>query len=353
MIRRRAILIFINTLIVVCVVVATTWIKFLFTPLITDEHGYQYTVQSGNSIKTVINDLYFKNIIHNRFFLYVLVRLRGDSQELKAGEYFFSEGTTPSKMLNQMVTGTGLVYHTFTIIPGWNFRDLREAILRENSLRHTLQNINDNEVMARLGRPELLPEGQFFPDTYYFAEGISDIVLLKRASETMQKKLRIAWNARTPGLPYKNPNEILIAASLIEKEAYLNDERPIIAGVLVNRLRKDMLLQIDPTVIYGMGLRYDGKIRKEDLLDNNSYNTYVNKGLPPGPIAMPSLESIMAVVHPENNDYLYYVARGDGSHQFSITYIEHQAAIVEANKFNPWFFNGELLRYHLQKIFSN
>lgn len=350
MIKRRIKIIILSVLAVICLIFAGTWIKFLNTPLITAESGYKYTVQPGNTIRTVINDLYYKDIVHNRYYLYLLVRYRGDGHDLKAGEYFFPKGTTPSSMLNQMVTAKGLVYHSFTIVPGWTFKDLRQAIVKETLLRHALQSLTDQEVMNRLGHPNEVPEGQFFPDTYYFAEGVSDFVLLKQAFAAMQRKLHTAWQERSPGLPYKTPYEILIAASLIEKEAYLNEERPIISGVLVNRLHKDMLLQVDPTVIYGMGLRYDGKIRKEDLQENTPYNTYVNKGLPPAPIAMPSLESIMAAVHPQNNEYLYYVARGDGSHQFSTSYIEHQAAIMEVNKVNPWFFNRELLRYHLRKV---
>lgn len=351
MTKRRITIGFISALLIVSSIIAASWLTFLYSPIVTNNEGYKYTVQPGNSIKTVINDLYFKNIIHNRFYLTLLVRFRGDSQDLKAGEYFFAKGTTPSKMLNQMMTGRGLVYHAFTIIPGWTFKELREAILNEPNVKHTLQNYSDNAVMSYVGSPILVPEGQFFPDTYYFAGGITDMTLLKRAYKTMQNKLNTAWMNRAPGLPYQNPSEVLVAASLIEKEAYLNEERPIIASVLVNRLQKDMLLQIDPTVIYGMGARYDGKIHKEDLLDNNPYNTYVHKGLPPAPIAMPSLDSIMAVVHPAKNDFLYYVARGDGSHQFSVTYIDHQTAVGEANKVNG-FFNRELLRYQLQKNFS-
>lgn len=350
MTQKRIAIGLIITLVLVSIVMALSWFRFLYSPIITSEAGYKYTVRPGESIKTVINDLYFKNIVHNRSFLYFLVRWRGDGHELKAGEYFFAKGTTPTKMLNQLVTGKGLFYHAFTIIPGWNFKDLREAILKEPNLRHTIQNMNDSEIMILLGNSTPVPEGQFLPDTYYFAGGVSDVVVLKHAFKAMQSKLNTAWEERTVNLPYKNTNEVLIAASLIEKEAYLNDERPIIAGVLVNRLQKDMLLQVDPTVIYGMGSRYEGKIHREDLLENTPYNTYVHKGLPPAPIAMPSSESIMAVVHPAKNDYLYYVARGDGSHQFSITYTDHQTLVNEANKLNEGFFNTELLRYHLKKF---
>jgi len=327
------------TLLIFFVAILGVWIKFLNTAIITTEPGYTYTVPSGATLKTVIHDLYQKDIIKNPTFLNLLARMRGAAHELKAGEYLFPKGTTPSTLLNQITTGSGLVYHGFTIVPGWNFKELSDALLKETHLRHTISSLKNDVLMARLGHPELNPEGQFFPDTYLFAGGTADIVVLKNAFKEMQDKLKAAWEKREPGLPYKNPYEALIAASLIEKEAYLNEERPIIAGVLVNRIRKDMLLQFDPTVIYGMGLRYVGIINKENLLEDSPYNTYIHKGLPPTPIAMPSLGSIMAVLHPEHNEYFYFVARGDGSHQFSRTLIEHNSAVTELRKRLSWEIN--------------
>ncbi len=353
MIRRRIAKPILITFFILCLVFAVTWIHFLYAPLIKDQQGYKYTVEPGSSLKAVINDLTLKGIVRYPHYMQLLIRYRGDAPKLKAGEYLFAKGTTPSSMLHQMVTGTGLVYHAFTIIPGWSFKDVRYAMLQENSLRHSLERMTDQEIMIHLGQPGVLPEGRFYPDTYYFAPGTMDTVVLKRAFQAMQAKLYLAWKSRSVNLPYKNPDEALIVASLIEKEAYFNDERPVIAGVLINRLRKDMLLQVDPTVIYGMGLRYTGKIRKEDLTENTPYNTYVHKGLPPSPIAMPGLVSIMAALHPENISYLYYVARGNGSHQFSDTYIEHQVAVTEANKININFFNENLIRHYLVKIVSH
>lgn len=336
------------SLLVVGVAIAGFWLKFLYTPIVNDVKGFQYRVQAGASIKSVINDLREKDIIKHPIFFNTLVRLRGDSQELKAGEYLFPNGTTPSSMLNQLMTGSGMVYHAFTIVPGWSFKELSDALLKENTVRHTLPRLSHQEIMARLGHPELNPEGQFFPDTYFFAEGSADFVILKRAFKSMQEKLTAAWNTREPGLPFKNPNEVLIAASLVEKEAYLKQERTVIAAVLINRLRHGMLLQFDPTVIYGMGYRYVGNITKENLLEDTPYNTYLHKGLPPTPIAMPSLDSITATVHPDHNEYFYFVARGDGSHQFSKTLVEHYAAVSEVKKQNPWFFNDELMRNHFK-----
>lgn len=352
MIRRlKTTTLIIVTFFFLCAIFLAMWFCFLYTPLVGAKEGYKYTVQPGASLKSVINDLSLQGIVRHPYFMRLLMRYRGDAPYLKAGEYLFPKGSTPSSMLHQMVTGTGLVYHAFTIIPGWNFQDVRRALMQESSLRQSLPQLTDQELMARLGRPELMPEGQFYPDTYYFAPGIVDIVLLKRAFQAMQTKLTTVWQGRALGLPYKNPDEVLIVASLIEKEAYFNHERSIISGVLVNRLRNDMLLQIDPTVIYGMGMRYTGKIRKEDLLEDTAYNTYIHKGLPPTPIAMPSLNSMVAAAHPEKTSYLYYVARGDGSHQFSETYIEHQVAVTEANRMIPYFFNENLTRRYLIRAF--
>lgn len=330
-------------------------LKFLFTPLITDEHGYQYTVQVGASIKSVTDDLYYKNIIKNRFLFSVLVALYKNGHDIKAGEYLFPKGTTPYKLLNQIVTGSGLIYHEFTIVPGWNMRQLRAAMANNSYFHHTLQDLNDATLMNRLGHPELKAEGQFYPDTYFFAGGTFDILLLKRAFKAMQGKLAVAWQNREPGLPFNNQYEVLTVASMIEKETEFDVERPIIAGVIINRLRKDMLLQIDPTVIYGLGARFNGTIYKKDLLAKTPYNTYANKGLPPTPIAMPGLESIMAVVHPQHHDYLYFVARHgkDGPHQFSQTLGEHYIAVAAAKRLQMQFFNNVLVRYYLLKLFSD
>jgi UPF0755 protein len=331
------------------------WLKFLLTPLVTDEHGYQYTVQPGASLKSVMDDLYYKNIIKNRFLFILLVEVHHGGHAIKAGEYLFPKGTTPSKLLDQILTGSGLVYHEFTIVPGWNIRQLRAAISKETHFHHVLQELSDAALMNRLGSPESKPEGKFYPDTYFFAGGTSDVSMLKRAFKMMQDKLTTAWQGREPGLPFTTQYEVLIAASMIEKETEFDVERPIIAGVIINRLQKNMLLQIDPTVIYGLGTRFDGTIYKKDLLEKTPYNTYVNKGLPPTPIAMPGLESIMAVIHPTHHHYLYFVARHgkDGPHQFSETLNEHYTAVAVSRKLRMQFFNNTLIRYYLLKIFSD
>jgi UPF0755 protein len=334
----------------ILIVLLAAWLQFLYTPLVTDIQGYKYNVPHGASFRSVIDDLYAKHIIHNRFFFHLLIRFRQDQQELKAGQYLIPNGTTPSQLLNQMATGSGIVYHAFTIVPGWNFKQLSTALNQEPSLNHKLLTLTDDQLMARLGYPNVSPEGQFMPETYFFVEGSSDTAVLKRALKAMQAKLQFEWEHRAGDLPLKNIYEVLIAASLVEKEAYLSLEKPVIAGVLMNRLRQGMLLQFDPTVIYGLGVRFNGVIHKEDLLHDTPYNTYIHKGLPPTPIAMPSMDAIKAVTHPDHNDYIYFVATNKGgAHQFSKTLQEHHAAVEAAEKVSPGFFNGELIQNYLEK----
>lgn len=350
-IKHRPQTIALTVLLIIVIGIAGSWIKFLYTPLITDEHGMKYTVRAGTSIRAVIDDLYVQNVVKHPLWFKLLVRIKGVSHELKAGEYLFPKGTTPSKMLHQIVTGSGMVYYTYTIVPGWTFKDVRNALLHNSALRHTVQNMSNADVMQKLGHPELKPEGEFYPDTYYFVENSDDFLLLKRAFKAMQEKLDKAWQHRDPGLPFKTPYEALIGASIIEKEAFIEDELPKIAGVMVNRLRKGMLLQFDPTVIYGAGARYDGKIRRADLVANNPYNTYVHKGLTPTPISMPGAAAIDAIMHPMKHDYYYFVAQSSGSTQFTKQLSEHYKAVAVARS-TKWFFNSALARYYLLNLLS-
>jgi UPF0755 protein len=313
------------------------WLYFLFTPVISKKEGYVYYLRPGTSKKAMMAELTQQGIISHPF-LYSLFVYPQKNAQLKTAEYFFPKGSTPYSIWKQITSGKGLYYRPFSIIPGWSFNQLRHALSQAQGIRHSTAKLNDNQIMQRLGNStltpegEFSPEGEFFPETYYYTRGISDLVILKHAFNLMQNRLTKAWENRAQKLPYKTAYEALIAASLIEKEAYLNSERPVISGVLVNRLKRNMLLQFDPTVIYGLGQRYDGKIHKENLLDNNPYNTYIHRGLPPTPIAIPSMKSIEAIMHPQQNDYLYFVAKGDGSHQFSKTLTEHNAAVDSAMK---------------------
>jgi UPF0755 protein len=324
--------------------------KFLTTPLITADQGMRYQVRLGTTFKAMATDLTQQHILSNPYFFNWLLLYRHDVHHLKAGEYLFPKGTTPNQMITQVVTGTGMIYHAFTIVPGTTFHQLREALNNSNELAHTSRHLSDAAIMQRLGLAKQNPEGWFFPDTYYFVVDSSDLVLMRRALLAMQNKLMQLWQTRAANLPFQSPYEALIGASIIEKEAHLKQELPIIAGVMINRLHQNILLQFDPTVIYGIGSHYTGVIHQSDLHNVNPYNTYLNKGLPPTPISMPGLAALAAVMHPDVNDYLFFVARGDGeSHQFSRTLGEHLQAIVAAKKYHASFFNTALIEKYVMK----
>jgi UPF0755 protein len=325
--KSRLFLILLFTPILMC----CTGIYFLCTSTVSQEEGAIYYLRPGTTKKTLVADLSRQGIIKHSMLFTLYVSMQRNAY-LKTGEYRFVQGTTPVALWRQVVQGKGLVYRPFTIIPGWTFVQLKQALAQAMALRHLIQTRDDQQVMTDLGYAHLQAEGQFFPETYYYTRGVSDLAILQRAILFMQEKLQAAWQNRAPGLPYRSKYQVLIAASLVEKEAHLNEERPLIAGVLVNRLRKKMLLQFDPTVIYGLGQRYDGKIHRQNLQEKTAYNTYVHKGLPPTPIAIPSMESIQATLHPKKHSYLYFVARGDGSHQFSTTLKAHHRAVIMSNR---------------------
>lgn len=355
MVTKRRVVVTIQFLFLSFVIgIIVAWVGFYRLPIVSDSQGVRFVVHEGAGLHSIINELQRKNIIKYSLFFNLFSRFQKNDSTFKAGEYLFPKDSTQASILNQIKTGTGLVYHMFTIVPGWSFKQIREALQRDDDLQHITQNMTDREIMSQLGQADLNPEGEFYPDTYYFTSHYQDIKLLKRAFKAMQDKLNAEWETRAVGLPYKNVYEALIAASMIEKEARFEDDRPMIAGVLMNRLQKDMLLQIDATVIYGMGVHYDGKIHKADLLQDTPYNTYLHKGLPPTPIAMPGAGSIHAGMHPAINHYLYYVARGNGYHQFSTTLTEHHAAVTGAilpeNKSASEFFNNDRVREHLAKF---
>jgi UPF0755 protein len=221
-----------------------------------------------------------------------------------------------------------VLQHDFTIVDGWTFRELREALARADKLKHPGAGLDDAMLMQRLGLPGELPEGRFLPETYAYVKGDSDLDILKRAHAAMEKTLAALWPQRDPDLPLASPYEALILASIVEKETGRADERAQIAGVFVRRLRYHMLLQTDPSVIYGMGASYDGNIRKRDLTTDTPYNTYTRAGLPPTPIALPGKPAIEAALHPAPGDALYFVARGDGRHVFASSLAEHNRNVA-------------------------
>jgi UPF0755 protein len=217
-------------------------------------------------------------------------------------------------------------------VEGWNIREVRQELARNPRLEHRLADMTDAQMLAAIGAEEKHPEGLFFPDTYFFNPDSPDIDVLRRAYSLQQQKLQEAWETRAPGLPYKTPYEALIMASIIEKETGVPEERPLIAAVFINRLKKGMRLQTDPTVIYGLGAKFDGNLRKVDLQRDTPYNTYTRAGLPPTPIAMPGEEAILAALHPAPSNALYFVAKGNGTHQFSATLEEHNRAVNRYQK---------------------
>jgi UPF0755 protein len=297
---------------------------FVEQPLFKGEASQSLEVAPGSSLYAIARQLESRGWIEDARYFVWMARLRGLAHQAKAGEYAILPGTTPPGLLQQMVDGK-VIQHSLTIIEGWTFRELIAQIQAHPTLRQTLD--DPWQIMAELGYPELHPEGQFLPETYHFPRGFSDRQLLERAHRALQRQLELEWSRRMDGLPLKSPYEALILASIIERETGVVEERTEIAGVFIRRLQRGMRLQTDPTVIYGMGEVYEGRIRRRDLLADTPYNTYTRHGLPPTPIAMPSAKAIHAALNPKDGNTLYFVARGDGSHQFSATLEEHNQAV--------------------------
>ena len=287
-----------------------------------------FVVKPGTSMKGLARQLYDRGAILEPYTFTWMGYLTGRSRQLKAGEYRFESGISAAELLDQVVAGR-VVEYPLVLVEGWNFRQVMDAVQSAPKLTLTLPVLETKEIMVKLGHGNLHPEGRFFPDTYYYSLGHTDAQVLERAFERMQALLKGEWEKRRADLPLRSMDEALVLASIVEKETGRAEERPMIAGVFVNRLRKGMRLQSDPTVIYGMGLAFDGNIRLRDLRQDTAYNTYTRAGLPPTPIAMPGRDAIGAVLHPADTQALYFVSRGDGSHVFSKTLEEHNAAVTK------------------------
>ncbi|MCB1801493.1 MAG: endolytic transglycosylase MltG [Gammaproteobacteria bacterium] len=299
---------------------------FRASTLAVDEGGSVYEVKRGASLASVARELQQEGMISNARYLEWYGRYTGQANRIRAGEYRLDGTLTPDALLGLLVSGKTIEY-SLTLLEGWNIGQVRAAVERHEALAQTLEGIDNGEMMERLGRPGEHPEGLFFPDTYNFTRGTSDIEFLRRAMVRMDEQLTAAWANRADDIPLSSPYEALILASIVEKETGQADERPAIAGVFARRLRMGMKLQTDPTVIYGMGDAFDGNIRRRDLKADTPYNTYVHTGLPPTPICMPGREALDAAVRPADGKALYFVSRGDGSHVFSATLKEHNAAV--------------------------
>jgi UPF0755 protein len=300
--------------------------RFVHTPLIPPGKSVDYIFQEGSSVRVLAYDLQKLGLLNNPNYLIVLAYWEGSARHLRAGEYLFVAGTTPTQLLDQIASGR-VVYHQIVLFEGWNMVQFLAALNLETKLTHEIGHLSQAELMYNLHLSNQNPEGEFFPDTYRYTLGTTDKTLLLNAYHLMQKHLLAEWLRRDPTVPYQNPYQALIVASIIEKEAKLNNERSIIAGVIIRRLQQHILLGMDSTVIYGLGTNYKGQLTKDDLRLDTPYNTYIHPGLPPTPIAMPGLASIYAALHPTPGTVLYYVAKGDGSHQFSDTYQEQLQAI--------------------------
>jgi UPF0755 protein len=291
---------------------------------------YEFRLKNGTTFRGAAAQWKQAGLLKDTFSFELLARIVGKSGKLKAGTYVIDKPLTPIELLEKITSGD-VTQMEITFIEGHTFTQMRKRLDENEDLKHETTGLSDAEVLKLVGATEAHPEGLFMPDTYQFSKGMSDVDLLKRAYQTMQKHLKEAWEKRAANLPYKTPYEALIMASIVEKETGLKTERPAIAAVFTNRLRLGMRLQTDPTIIYGLGTKYRGKIYRSDLDSDTPYNTYTRAGLTPTPIAMPSRAAIDAVMQPDTSKAIYFVAspKADGSHIFSSTLQEHNSAVAK------------------------
>jgi UPF0755 protein len=316
---------FILTILLISAAVGAT-AYFVLRPLPLPTLPLDFSLQQGSSLKSAANQLQKAGIIEDAQIFVLLGRGLGKAGQIKPGNYQLTKSISLLELM-EIVSKGRVAQSDFVIIEGWSFKQFRNALNAAPKLRHDSLLLSNDEILQQIGAIEKHPEGLFFPDTYNFPSGSSDIAVMKRAYQTMHKHLQAVWQERDKDLPLATPYEALILASIVEKETGQAKDRRMIASVFINRLRKGMRLQTDPTVIYGIGDSYDGNIRKRDLLKDTEYNTYTRYGLTPTPIAMPGRESLYAVAHPETSSALYFVARGDGSSQFSNTLSDHNNAV--------------------------
>jgi UPF0755 protein len=318
---------FIVFLVAVSLLAAAGMAFWSHVPIIgTDSQPIEFEVKAGSGVRGSTQQIAAAGVPVNPALLALLARLTGKSSRLKAGNYELKPGTTPLALINQLVRGE-FAQESLAIIEGWTFKQMRQAIAAHPALKHDTANLSDKELLEKITTEYTRPEGLFAPDTYLFAKGVSDLQIYKQAHALMLKRLNDEWARRNPDLPYKNPYEALIMASIVEKETGQKAERDLVAAVFVNRLKKGMLLQTDPTVIYGMGDKYQGNIRKRDLEADTPYNTYTRAGLPPTPISLPGTASLAAALNPAKSDALYFVSRGNGTSEFNNNLNDHIRAV--------------------------
>lgn len=291
----------------------------------------QFDLKAGSSLKSATQQMVDAGVLDDPLRFVILARLLGQAARIKAGNYEIESPITRYGLL-QKITQGDYTQVVITVVEGWTFRQLRKALDENPAIRHDTAGLSDSDILRQLEIDQPSPEGWFFPDTYHFSSGTSDLSILRRAHRLMLSHLELQWQQRAENLPLKSPYEALILASIIEKETGRAGERPLIASVFINRLRYGMRLQTDPTVIYGMGERFDGNIRKADLTTDTPYNTYTRDGLPPTPIALPGIASLSAALNPAPGKFLYFVSKGDGSSHFSSSLEEHNRAVTKYQK---------------------
>ena len=314
------------TLLIAVLVLAAAGASWLYRPLPLASDAVELSIEPGTRPRAIANDWVAAGVQASPFLLYEWFRWSGQARKIRAGNYQIERGTTPVRLLAKMVRGDETLA-TVRLIDGWTFKQFRAELAQADSLKPSTAGMSEAEVMAAIGAPGVAAEGRFYPDTYAYSKGSTDLAVLKRAHRAMEARLAAAWAQRAANTPLRNPDEALILASIVEKETGTASDRGKVAGVFVNRLRVRMPLQTDPTVIYGLGDAFDGNLRKSHLQADTAYNTYTRGGLPPTPISMPGKASLLAAVRPEPTSALYFVARGDGSSQFSESLDEHNRAV--------------------------
>jgi UPF0755 protein len=302
------------------------WYPFHSLPL--QDSTVQFGISPGSSLRSATQQMARAGVLKAALPFEILTRALGDPKNIKAGHYEIERGITPLDLMRKITRGNYTAL-AITFVEGWTFRQLRKGLDEHPALRHDTQALSDAEILERLGIQHTSAEGLFFPDTFHFSAGVSDLNILRRSHELMMKHLAAQWAERDPQVPLANPYDALILASIVEKETGKAAERPTIAAVFHNRLRLGMRLQTDPAVIYGLGETFDGNLRKQDLTTDGPFNTYTRTGIPPTPIAMPSLASLHAALHPAATDALYFVAKGDGTSHFSNSLQEHDRAVTK------------------------
>ncbi len=315
------------------IIMFSLWMDYrlnMDSPMKNRETAY-FEIDKGQGLKAIAEGLQAKGLLDRPIWFCLMAWTENASKRMKYGEYEIPVHTTPRQLLNLFVLGKVRRY-SLTFVEGWTFNQMVEAMDRQPALVHLIGGKSSAEIMGMIDAPGEQADGRFFPDTYIYSKGTIDLELLKRAYRKMQTVLADEWQGRAEGLPLRNPYEALILASIVEKETALAEERNKIAGVFNRRLARGMLLQTDPTVIYGMGNAFMGNIGKDDLLRDTPYNTYIHTGLPPTPISMPGIDSIRSALHPDQGSSLYFVARGDGGHVFSNTLAQHNKAVAQFQK---------------------